>query len=211
MIGLDVYIISLPFREDRCNLAVEELLGLGVQPNQIKIQQAKFTPRNGAIGCAYSHAFALSRFLFESNSEFCLFVEDDIEILNKESASQAISQALVADMSWDVLLLASNVSYAVEKTKQSNLFRVLNAQTCSAYVVTRNFAPKLVKLFYEAAEHMSSVPLSLDDNNLNFFYAIDMIWKSSQINNRFLAFLPQLFKQRPSFSDIENKLVSYGV
>jgi GR25 family glycosyltransferase involved in LPS biosynthesis len=177
----------------------------------VQFQDAKYTPRNGAIGCALSQAFALSKFLFESNAEYCLIFEDDFEVLNPENFVDTLSGFLTSYEVWDVLLLASNLAVPISPHTHPNVFRVAHAQTASAYVVKRQYAPTLIKTFYEAAEYLSSRYLASDTKTQNYFYAIDMMWKPLQLKDNFYAFLPQLVRQRESYSDIENQRVSYGV
>ncbi|MCF8163524.1 MAG: glycosyltransferase family 25 protein [Polynucleobacter sp.] len=211
MINIDTFIISLKYREDRRLGALNQLAKIKLNPDRVQFQDAKYTLRNGAIGCAMSQAYALSRFLFESNAEYCLIFEDDFEVLNPDNFSDTLANFLSSNNDWDVLMLASNVAVPISAPKHPNVFRVVHAQTASAYLVKRHYAPTLVKTFYEAADYLSSRYLTMDTKTQNYFYAIDMIWKPLQLEANFYAFLPQLVRQRESYSDIENKLVSYGV
>jgi len=211
MLSIDTFIISLKNRLDRREQVELQLDKIDLNRELVRFQEAKFTPRNGAIGCALSHAYALSRFMFESNSDYGLFFEDDFEVLKPETFQQILSECLTTFHDWDVLMLASNVAVPVSSAAHQNVFRVIHAQTASGYLVKRTYAPTLIKAFYEASEYMSRNYFRLDTKTLNYFYAIDMIWKPLQHEGRYYAFLPQLVRQRESFSDIENKQVAYGV
>jgi GR25 family glycosyltransferase involved in LPS biosynthesis len=211
MISIDTYIVSLKHRDDRRTQVQNQLVQLKFNLERVQFQDAKYTLRNGAIGCALSQAFALSRFLYESNAEYCLIFEDDFEVLNPDNFAETISSFLTSHDEWDVLMLASNVAVPISGQIHPNVFRVAHAQTASAYIVKRHYAPTLIKTFYEAADYLSSRYLALDTKTQNYFYAIDMIWKPLQLEAKFYAFLPQLVRQRESYSDIENKRVSYGV
>jgi len=188
-----------------------QLEKLQLNQKRVHFLDAKHTLRNGAIGCAFSQAFALSRFLFESNAEYCLIFEDDFEVLNPDNFADTLTDFLTRNDDWDVLMLASNVAVPISASLHPNVFRVAHAQTASAYLVKRKYAPTLIKTFYEAADYLSSRYLVLDTKTQNYFYAIDMIWKSLQLEAKFYAFLPQLVRQRESYSDIENMRVFYGV
>jgi hypothetical protein len=91
--------------------------------------------------------------------------------------------------------------------------RVINSQTASAYLVGRLYAVKLVEVFFR-----SSVLLDLNDN-LNspnkelarHYFCLDILWKSLQVDDIFLAAFPALVKQRESYSDIEKRNVNYNV
>lgn len=211
MLSIDTFIISLKSRLDRQEQVESQLGRIGLNRELVRFQEAKFTPRNGAIGCALSHAYAMSRFMFESNSEYGLFFEDDFEVLKPDTFQQSLSECLTNFHEWDVLMLASNVAVPVSGAVHPNVFRVIHAQTASAYLVKRTYAPTLIKAFYEASEYMSRNYFRLDTKSLNYFYAIDMIWKPLQHEGRYYAFLPQIVRQRESYSDIENKQVAYGV
>lgn len=210
MINLPVYVINLRGRSDRRQQVLGELGSAGVNPAQIRLVEAQRSLRNGAIGCAMSHAFALSRFLFESDAPFCWIVEDDFQLKERERIAE-IPPLLLAHDEWDVMMLACNTPYAVSGTSFTNVYRVHNAQTTSSYLVTRRYAPTLIRLFYESAERMSSSAMMFEKSIQKHFYAIDMAWKALQISDRFFAVIPQISHQRDSYSDVEQKDVSYGV
>jgi GR25 family glycosyltransferase involved in LPS biosynthesis len=184
---------------------------VGINPDRVVRIPAQFSPSNGAIGCANSHAFALSRFLFESDSPSCLILEDDFYCDDPSSFNNGLRKIITAEFEWDVVLFASNVAVPIELSQTPNLFRVANAQTTSAYMVNRKFAPCLIKLFYECAETMSENTIGLNSAVFKHLSAIDIRWKELQIHEKFYAFLPPLSRQGESHSDIENKLTSYGV
>jgi GR25 family glycosyltransferase involved in LPS biosynthesis len=211
MIEIDVYVISLASRPDRREATLAELGRSGFTPDLVHIVDAHATPSNGAIGCAMTHAMALSRFLFESEGDWCLVVEDDFQCQDPVRLQRELPALLLGSDEWDVLMLASNTTVPVRPTRFAGVFRVLNAQTTSAYLVHRRYAPTLIKVFYESAHHMTELMLNLNFGLQKHFFAIDQAWKSLQIESRFLAFLPQLSIQRESYSDIENTVLSYGV
>ena len=211
MVNIDTFVISLRHREDRRLEVLNQLSKLKFNPDSVQFLDAKYTLRNGAIGCAYSQAFALSKFLFDSNSEYCLVFEDDFEVINPDNFVDTLFGYLTNHDEWDVLLLSSNVAVPISSQVHPGVFRVAHAQTASAYLVKRHYAPTLIKTFYEAANYLSSRYLALDAKTQNYFYAIDMMWKPLQLEDNFYAFLPQLVRQRESYSDIENQRVSYGV
>ena len=209
--NIDTYLISLESRKDRRDESLFNLEEIGINKKFINIINALYTPSNGAIGCAKTHAFALSNFLFYSDSDYCLILEDDFAPLDIEKFKSGLKNVLTSDLDWDVVMLASNMAVPLEASTVPGLFKVINAQTASAYLVSRKFAPVLTRLFYESGNNNSQYLKTLDRKTCNHFFAIDMIWKNLQLTNKFFAFLPQISVQRPSFSDIEKKLVNYGV
>ena len=78
-----------------------------------------------------------------------------------------------------------------------------NCQTTSGYIIHKRFIPILLKNFEDCVSILET------KNNKNM--AIDQNWKSLQrFENKFYVASPRLGKQRPSYSDIEKKEVSYG-
>jgi GR25 family glycosyltransferase involved in LPS biosynthesis len=204
------YILNLPHRLDRKKECLSQLDAAGLNRKLVQFIDAKYTLRNGAIGCSLTHAFALSRFLFETEAPFCLILEDDFQIKDPTTFIASLKSPILKKDFWDVLLLASNMAVGF-KTELPNIYRVMNSQTASAYLVTRDYAPTLIKTFYESANLMSKNFLQIENNEAKHFFALDMLWKQNQIHNKFMAFIPQIIYQRESYSDIENAVKDYKV
>ena len=211
MKSIPIYILNLKHRPDRRIEIEQELSDLQIMSENIKFIESKYTPRNGAIGCAVSHAYALSKYLYEDNAEYCIVFEDDAVIPDKKYFLDSLTLLQKNPFKWDVVLLAHNAAIAVNNTAINNLHRVINAQTTSAYIVNRNFAPTLIKCFYESAQLQSENLFRLNNQISKHFYALDMYWKKLQHENDFLAFFPSLTVQRQGYSDIEEQSVNYGV
>jgi GR25 family glycosyltransferase involved in LPS biosynthesis len=213
MINTPVYIINLAHRKDRLTETFYQLEKLNFNQALIEVIDAQYSPRNGSIGCAASHAFALATFLFRTDADYCLIVEDDFQVAagNSIDAAMKIENMLLANADWDVVMLASNQSIPVKSTDLTGVFRVINAQTASAYFVRKKYAPELIRLFYQSANLISSSFFNLEIRWQKHFYALDMLWKNEQIHRTYFAFLPAISVQAESFSDIENKVVNYGV
>ncbi len=210
MINVCTYVINLASRPEKKQWVISQLGSADFNMSLVQFIEAQPTPRNGAIGCAMSHAYALSQFLYHSDAPYCLMIEDDFQIKDIPTFQTELSKLIQAHQEWDVLLLASNVPIPVSPTRFENVFRVHNAQTTSAYVVTREYAPTLIKTFYENGERLSSGIFSMTLPLQRHFYAIDMAWKTLQISDRFWGFIPSLSLQKEGFSDIEQKNVAYG-
>jgi len=204
------YILNLPHRSDRKKDCLLQISAAGLNEKFVHFIDAKYTPRNGAIGCSLSHAFALSKFLFETDAPFCLILEDDFEIKNPATFFNDLNCVILKKDFWDVLLLASNAAVGFE-THIPKVYRAINAQTTSAYIVRREYAPTLIKVFYESANFLSQNFLQLENNIAKHFYALDMLWKHHQQYDKFMAFMPQLIHQRESYSDVENSVKDYKV
>lgn len=190
---------------------MQELNSLGLSDSDFQFFPAKLASDNGAIGCSYSHAMALSQWLYNEDTDFCLVFEDDFHLLDPENFWQKISGVIDYRKVWDLYLPASNAAIPVEATPLENVFRVINAQTTSAYLVGRLYATKLIGTFYQSAELMRQakhVP-TLNQATTKHFFALDSLWKNLQIKGTYWASWPQIALQRPSFSDIEQSTVDY--
>jgi GR25 family glycosyltransferase involved in LPS biosynthesis len=210
---ITIKVINLEHRKDRFNECIEIASRAGVSLNQSNFFSAKHLPNDGARGCALSHAKVISDYLFEDDKSFLLVLEDDFEIRNKEEFSNNLRKIINQNEYWDVYLLGHNQAVPIEGAPLENSFRVINSQTASGYIVKRDYAPTLIETFFRSATLLKNYStLSEDLRNISrIFFACDMLWKELQLKDRFLATFPSLIFQRESHSDIENKLVNYGV
>lgn len=170
-------------------------------------------PDFGAVGCALSHAMMLSEFLFNTEKEFALVLEDDFQIRDPAQFLRTIDTALHHAHQWDVFLLGHNVAVPIEATVMPNTLRVVNAQTTSGYLVGRRYASRLIESHFRAAEllrHYKHLPEPNRQITTSMF-CCDILWKRLQIDDRYWATVPSIVSQRSSFSDVENKMVDYGV
>ncbi len=60
------------------------------------------------MGCALSHAMALSRWLFDTENEYCLMLEDDFTVRAPDLFWQVMREAIQYQHGWDVFMLACN-------------------------------------------------------------------------------------------------------
>lgn len=110
-------------------------------------------------------------------------------------------------------MLGYNHAAAIEVTPLEGVFRGINSQTASGYLVKREYAPKLIECFFRSAELLNGFQNLPSPNKEIAFQAAccDMLWKELQIKDRFWFSIPSLIFQRASFSDIEKTHVDYGV
>lgn len=207
-------IINLEHRDDRRNECLDELRHVGLtDAGSALFFKAKYLKNFGALGCALSHAMVLSDFLFNEEKPYALILEDDFSIRNTQSFVENINQLLNLAKSWDVFLLGHNQALPIEATQVANTLRVINSQTASGYLVSRNYASKLIETFFRSAELLKTYD-SLPSPNKELarhHFCCDMLWKELQIKDRFWATFPSSIFQRKSYSDIESKVVDYGV
>lgn len=209
---IPIYVISLKSRSDRRKLIIEELNNIFTMLDKdVVVVDSLLTPRNGAIGCSSSHAYALSRFMFETDSQCCLILEDDFQCFDANYFINSFLNFLKLIDHWDVALLAHNQAISCSQKYTENIDRVVNAQTTSAYMVSRNYAPQLIQLFFHSSTLLKQNLTNFPNATSNHLFSLDMLWKNEQINNNYLAAIPAASFQRANFSNIENDFVDYKV
>lgn len=203
-----VYYINLPSRTDRKEQMETELRRVGFQDHQIHRINAIATPGFGALGCGKSHIQALQTFLASSH-EVGLILEDDFMVNIDVNWARFLVKTLFADrIDFDVVMLAGNIMKD-QLGPQPYLRKVLDAQTASAYLVTKQFAPKILNNFQEAVQNLESWHNTHGERKHEF--CIDQSWKSLQPPNRWYIFYPKVGLQRESYSDNELRVTNYGV
>lgn len=211
--NIDLKIINLEHRIDRRNECIEELAKFNLKINEAHFFKAKYVENLGALGCSLSHAMLLSEFLYNSNKPYILVLEDDFQLNENIHLFQVIDQAITHAKSWNVFLLGHNGALPIELAPMKTARKIINAQTTSGYLVNRLYAVKLISYFFRSAELLAKYK-NLPSPNKEIAkskFSCDILWKELQICDNFWATFPAIIKQRKSFSDIENKLVDYGV
>jgi hypothetical protein len=195
-----VFYINLDHRTDRKRMIEAELGSVHWLNKTTRIPAVPW-PALGALGCIRSHISAMKAFLADPSLRHALFMEDDITFLYDPRVNVTRFLKEHGDSGWDVLMLASNTNE--EAPYREYATRILDAQTASAYAVTREFAPKLLELFEEGERGLA---VAYADELVT-----DQIWKRIQRGSRWYCLKPRVGIQRPSYSDIEKKAVDYGV
>jgi glycosyl transferase family 25 len=210
---LSIKIINLEHRHDRRAEAMQEMNRASIPTHRYSFVNAKNDAELPIRGCAVSHAYALADYLFSSPAPYALVLEDDFQIANVSAFTLALQSLESKTAPWDVLLLAHNRAVPIAPTEISDQWRVINAKTASAYIVSRSYAPRLCAFFFECTNHLTMAKRA--PANVQSFairnYSHDIAWHSLQSRDNFSAVFPPLIIQRPSFSDIQRTHVNYGV
>jgi hypothetical protein len=134
-----------------------------------------------------------------------LIFEDDFEFLvSKEDLDLELRSVLGFQLQYDVLMLGYNMKKSAPLASHKTIFKVLEGQTASAYIVHESFYDTLIKCYRDA------LPL-LKSTKLWDIYANDQIWKKLQPDARWYAFTTRMGKQRESYSDTTRRVENYGV
>jgi len=201
-----VYYINLNHRTDRLENIINELTKTNINPLKINRIPGIYIKEFGILGCAKSHCLALEAFLKSSyENKYCIIFEDDFTFTqNQIIINELINKVFNDVQNFDVLMLSSNILNG-QVTKYDFLTKIIDAQTLSGYAVNRKFASILLNNYRE------SIAL-LEKEGYKFHpYCFDIYMKRLQPFTNWYALNPLIGKQMESYSDIENKVVSYDV
>lgn len=194
-----VYYINLDSREDRKAHIEKTLKKCGLEKISNRISAIK--REIGVMGCVESHILSLEKFI-ESNLEYALIIEDDLLVKDKENFKKNILKIFENSVDFDIVQISGNHINLLD-CDFDFLKKVVDSQTTSGYIITRNFAPTLLANFKESLDLMKK-------NGKTHENCLDIYWKKLQPDSKWFAFVPVLGTQMPGYSDIENKDVFYN-
>lgn len=203
-----IYYINLASRTDRKEQFEEEMRRFGIAKEKIIRVEAIPTPGFGILGCGLSHKKALEMFI-ESPHETAIIFEDDFTFTLDINYVHYLLRSLFQEkIEFDVVMLAGNIMRSV-KTDWPFLEKVLDGQTASAFLIQKQFAPKILQCLKEST-------VLLEDwhkkhNEKKHEYCNDIYWKVLQPESRWFILKPKCGIQRESYSDNEQKITNYRV
>jgi len=203
-----IYYINLEYRKERNDLFLQTMTDLNVPPEKIHRINAVYVRGLGALGCTKSHILTLETFL-QSEHKTCLVLEDDFTYKDKETFWSDVQKVFDTKILFDIIQLSYNNiydpinNYIVNNTEFDFLKRVQKTICASSYIITREFAPILLKNLYESSKLLSEKPC-VD-------YTLDTYWSKIQPNHLWYCISPSIGFQRESYSDILNTFCNYGV
>jgi hypothetical protein len=204
-----VYYINLDHRTDRRE-EIEKVLDDLSCPSEKRerisaVQHSQF----GTLGCTKSHIMALEKFI-ESGLEICLILEDDFIYEDPERFNKLIQYIFENKVQFDLIQLSYNHNgLQSSETEHSLLRKVHKSGTISGILVHRDFAPKLLANYKEG--HALLLEYVAKHGCLIHDLIVDVYWQRLQPQSMWFCFSPRLGYQRESYSDIEQKVVNYGV
>ena len=193
--------INLSHRTDRNVSILDEFASVGIKDaTRINAVQR----RNGAEGCSASHFYALQSFR-NSNSDLFMVCEDDCSFIVDADALSKVIEEFFRNPKLDVLCLAFRVTNFRKKIKISNSLKITNSSRTTACYVLK---PHMIDPLMDVAKR-SETSLAAGGNAQIF--ALDVLWKELQSKYIFCVPSTRTAKQISSYSDIEQKNVSYRV
>jgi len=209
MSSLATYCINLEKRTDRWAECLSNYAAQGLPVDSVTRWKASEDDLFGALGCARSHLAVLSNFLTHRHEPYCLVMEDDFDLLRTWPEFVNTFNSLQANgLDWDTLLLAGTCTVAyIEAPK--GLARIVESQSASGYLIQRRYVPQILHSFANSVVMLEKFREHQPRDQWTLRFAIDQAWKTLQRADRWYIFTPTFGHQRPSFSDIENKLVDY--
>ncbi len=151
--------------------------------------------RLGSLGCLLSHIGVMELSL-ERNYERILILEDDVSFIrflkgHKFEGTLDYIDSQIADNNVDILYLGGNHTHKALKQIRPNIYRTFGTLTTASYIVTKNMMKKILNRIKGCTKE------------------IDVFYISLQREMTCCAVIPILITQRPSYSDIVQKEVSY--
>jgi len=203
-----VYYINLDHRTDRKEQFEKEMEKLGVPASKLVRISGIYNKEFGILGCGLSHKKALETFL-ESEHKNCLVLEDDFQFtLDMNYVRYLLKSIFESKVPYDLVMLAGNL-FRTEKTQWPFLLKVLDGQTASGFLITREFAPKLVECLSESTALLKDWHDKTGEKKHD--YCNDIYWKKLQPESNWFVVHPKMGLQRESYSDNEYKITNYGV
>jgi len=195
-----VLYINLAHRTDRKEHLLQELDKWGIPSSMIhRIDAIQRTP--GALGCGLSHITALRYAISHPEWKTILILEDDFTF-----RTHHINDSLQSLLSlpFDVGLLSYNTEYIkYEDTIHHSIKKVIYSQTTSSYLICSHYLPTLLQNMLEATYDMERYGKTHEN-------CIDIYWTRLQPGDRWLALFPAIGYQYDNYSDIEQRVTSYG-
>ena len=199
-----IFYINLDSRPDRKEHFLNEIPNLSTDVTKIHRISGVYDPI-GMIGCGKSHCLAIETFLANPDWNTCILFEDDFTFYNQDISynNWVLQDIMTHFIEWDCIMLSiSKWNKKLANTHIDTVKRVIEGQAASGYVITRKFAPILLKTLQEGCNKL------IETNNIAL-YANDQTWKILQPQHNWYTSVPALGYQYGNFSDIEQTHVNY--
>lgn len=192
------YFINLDSRPDRLSEFEQGIATYSlIRPSRF----SAFKRSPGILGANLSHS-ALLEIASSSRRPF-LILEDDAEFFCEEIDLYDVIEEFLSSPRLDVLVLIPSL-YGIAIPISEKLSIANNIRTAAAYIVKPAAVEPLMRRFSKTSEALET---GVSPRRASF----DKEWEWEQ-KHRLLFAVPRkkIGRQRPSFSDLQNKIVDYG-
>lgn len=203
-----VYYINLDHRTDRREQFEAEMVKLGVPESKLVRVSGIYNKEFGILGCGLSHKKALELFMASPHKNCLLFEDDFLFTLDMNYVRYLLKSIFENKVPYDVVMLAGNL-FKTELTQWPFLRKVFDGQTASGFLITKEFAPKLVTCLEESTTLLKDWHDKTGEKKHE--YCNDIYWKKLQPDSNWFVVHPKTGVQRESYSDNEYKITNYGV
>ena len=199
--------INIEHRTDRKEHVLNEIHKLCKDDSKIHRIDACYIKEFGALGCCRSHIKAYELILVHPEWKNVLILEDDFTFHDKLDIEGLFRKFLQNFKAWDVFLPSFNnnsYDYRSKKTHVKDFIKISGSRTTSSYLVSSEYVPAMMENF-KASEAL------LEKHGNQTDYCCDIYWKKLQKSGNWFAHNPPLGFQYRSYSDVEGRVVYYGV
>jgi glycosyl transferase family 25 len=195
---IDAFIfINLEKRLDRRREILEELQKLGIPDNKIfrinAVEGSDVCPAYSA--CTKSHILAVQFAIGKSFNRVCILEDDFMIHVSPRKFNWSVDRAFtVLGKKFDLLYLSMTPYVIKVHPKMSNLHKITGSLGTGAMIMNKSFLNKMKNIYEEA---------------LKKDICVDLMIQKHQPTHKMFGFYPPISRQRPGFSDIENKHVDY--
>lgn len=194
-----IFYINLDHRTDRKEALEKELVEFGLPYERFPAIKHEF----GAVGCSQSH-LAVIKLAKKRKYPRVLILEDDFTfVVQHDNMEKVVKQIRDEGKPYDVCMISYNIIKSHELA-ESYWRKIINNLTLSGYIIQEHYYDKLIEIIEPSI-------LLLEQTRTKNKYAVDVITKELQHNDKWYYTTERIGKQRPSYSDIEYKNVNYNV
>ncbi len=189
--------INLDRRTDRRAEMEAELAKMGLKATRFSAIENKI---KGMIGCIQSHLEVIKLAKSQSWPNILILEDDFMFLVGREELEKQMKAFFDAKIPYDVVMLGYTL-YESEPYNETVAY-ARRAHTTSGYIVHSKIYDELIKYYEEA------LPKYIATHDCTI-YGVDTCIAPLQKIKEWFYFTKRIGKQRPSYSDLQNKFVSY--
>ena len=203
-----VLYINLYSRKDRRKALEAVMADQGISTKSI-VRIAAIAVKKGAIGCLKSHIAALKYASENFKGDNIIVFEDDVVFKMNRSETRRKLEAFWGNAevsaNWNVLMFAKNIQRGgAHKCPVPGVVRITDALTASAFAVNGDYVSTLLARKEQGLLYMTTFGFAE-------WFRNDQYVRPLQGRGFWYAFHPPLCVQLKSYSNIERRIVNYGV